>query len=390
MRDSTRTQIRATLYLTIILFITLLSRTPGLIPSIKITPLWSYMEWLHGNSRLGRSILLNVTLFVPLGYLFVSQNIQWGKCLLLSFLVSAFVEILQYVTYRGIFDFDDLFSNSVGAMIGILIYQATNGREKRIVSSFFLLAGFLGCLYTVQTADKIDSTTIRQLQFDVTSIEYHQGALRFSGHCSFYNRDIGEYTIQLKGKDELIPTKTAINGMEFLASAVIDETTQYEILVKLKDRKTISTSTYITKSSLSYVSGDIPMPAINGTELEDIIKESIQKAYSKDFDTYVYQDGNRLIWLIGSDLDNNTEIIYHLYTNEVDKLPQNRRQYQFDNQGFRGGRDNELTGVMECGKYRVFEKDIPSEYNVTAICVGFNIDGGATEWEDYFRMSKQK
>ena len=44
--------------------------------------------------------------------------------------------------------------------------------------------------------------------------------------------------------------------------------------------------------------------------------------------------------------------------------------------------ENELEPI---DLYRVFERKIPDEYNVTAIVVGFNTDGTIT-WSDSFRI----
>ena len=84
-----------------------------------------------------------------------------------------------------------------------------------------------------------------------------------------------------------------------------------------------------------------------------------------------------------------TEIIFHLHTNEPQNLPAHRKKYGFDNRGFRAGAKNEITKRMRCGKYRVFVRDIPEEYNVTAVTVGFNT-GGIIQWTRCFRLAKQK
>ena len=99
----------------------------------------------------------------------------------------------------------------------------------------------------------------------------------------------------------------------------------------------------------------------------------------------VYQDGERLLWLIGKEIDKNTEVIYHIHTDEPEKLPEKRIQYGFDNRGFRvcaEQAENEFEGIEH---YRVFEKEIPGNYHVTAIVVGFNTDGTIT-WTDSFRL----
>lgn len=57
-------------------------------------------------------------------------------------------------------------------------------------------------------------------------------------------------------------------------------------------------------------------------------------------------------------------------------------KYGFDNRGFRTGTGRELEPI---GHYRVFEKEIPSEYHVAEVIVGFNT-GGKLIWEQNFRV----
>ena len=72
---------------------------------------------------------LNVMLFVPIGYL-LPYVFRWFRarvrvrpvvfCLLLSFLVENF----QLVSRRGMYDFDDIISNTLGGWIGQLLFIA--------------------------------------------------------------------------------------------------------------------------------------------------------------------------------------------------------------------------------------------------------------------------
>ena len=74
-----------------------------------------------------------------------------------------------------------------------------------------------------------------------------------------------------------------------------------------------------------------------------------------------------------------------IYKNEKKKLPKDRQQYGFDNRGF-------LSSVVDgrqCGNYRVFEAEIPTEYNITEIGIGFNIAGRIT-WRDRFRIMQNR
>ena len=72
---------------------------------------------------------LNIMVFVPVGYL-LPYVFRWFRarvrirpvafCLLLSFLV----ENLQLITRHGVYDFDDIISNTLGGLIGQLLYIA--------------------------------------------------------------------------------------------------------------------------------------------------------------------------------------------------------------------------------------------------------------------------
>ena len=72
---------------------------------------------------------LNMMLFLPVGYL-LPYVFRWFRsrvrirpvafCLLLSFIV----ENLQLISRRGMYDFDDIISNTIGGLIGQLLYIA--------------------------------------------------------------------------------------------------------------------------------------------------------------------------------------------------------------------------------------------------------------------------
>lgn len=151
---------------------------------------------------------------------------------------------------------------------------------------------------------------------------------------------------------------------------------QEELQIRFSGYSPMPTGIWIRpEGAIDYVAGDVVVP-------DGVPKTAILKAYSSEFDTFVFEDGNKLVWLIGWDeLDSSTEIIYHLHTNEPEKLPERRVQYKFDNRGFRVGTDKERESN---GHYRVFEDIILTDYNVTAIVIGFNTEGTIT-WTESFR-----
>ena len=72
---------------------------------------------------------LNVMLFVPMGYL-LPYVFRWFRArvrvrpVLFCLLLSLLVENLQLITRRGMYDFDDIISNTLGGLLGQLLYIA--------------------------------------------------------------------------------------------------------------------------------------------------------------------------------------------------------------------------------------------------------------------------
>ena len=116
-------------------------------------------------------------------------------------------------------------------------------------------------------------------------------------------------------------------------------------------------------------------------DLSEHYASPILRSYIPEYDTFIYQVQNKIVWLIGKEINPQTEIVYHLVTDKPHLLPEWRRHYNFDNRGFRSGDKWE----RECiGRYRVFEKEIPSEFPITSIRVGFDLDGNGVIREFLF------
>lgn len=79
--------------------------------------------------------LLNVLLFVPMGYLLPVQKdadkTGIRQVVVYSALCSLCIEIIQTVTNLGWFDVDDLFCNVVGGIIGFLFYRVAVDLRKK-------------------------------------------------------------------------------------------------------------------------------------------------------------------------------------------------------------------------------------------------------------------
>ena len=197
--------------------------------------------------------------------------------------------------------------------------------------------------------------------------------------CTVYNRDELGYQILLRSEDTEQRAETVVAGEEFSASL---ESANGELYVQFRGYSPIATSVYINNGEIAYVPMRTPEPDVTDTDIELIVETGTLMVYNAEYETYVYQVGDILYWLVGKDFD--ASIIYHLSTDKPDNLPENRQQYGFDNRGFRIGSEQEITETMNCGRYRVFSDTIPDSYRVIAIAVGMN-KGPDIFWRDYFR-----
>lgn len=77
-----------------------------------LRPFWSYLEW----EEEGVQILANVAVFVPLGLL-LGLQIGW-RAVPVGAGFSILIELLQLVTHRGMFEFDDMIHNTLGTLLG--------------------------------------------------------------------------------------------------------------------------------------------------------------------------------------------------------------------------------------------------------------------------------
>ena len=70
--------------------------------------------------------ILNVVIFVPLGIYTGILFERWifSKKLLFLFLLSSIVEGLQYILRIGAFDVTDIMTNTLGGVIGLMIFKA--------------------------------------------------------------------------------------------------------------------------------------------------------------------------------------------------------------------------------------------------------------------------
>ena len=104
-------------YVLIILGETVLFRSPFIGQHFEPRLFWSYGAWAIQK----RQIIANVLLFIPLGF-FAGRLWKW-KGIIAGLGVSVVIEILQLISQRGLFEFDDILHNTLGTVIGVSIYM---------------------------------------------------------------------------------------------------------------------------------------------------------------------------------------------------------------------------------------------------------------------------
>lgn len=70
-------------------------------------------------------VIANILVFVPLGFLtplLYKSLTKWWHILLVGFSGSLLIEVLQILTPRNIVDIDDIIFNTLGAMVGYIVY----------------------------------------------------------------------------------------------------------------------------------------------------------------------------------------------------------------------------------------------------------------------------
>jgi len=119
--------------------------------SINLIPFYEPLS-LNGKLDWGE-LIMNVVIFVPLGIYtgILFRSWTFGKKLLLFFIISFLIEVLQYIFGIGAFDITDLINNTFGGIIGLTIYTGIEKAFKNSVKA----QKFVNILATVGTVSAI-------------------------------------------------------------------------------------------------------------------------------------------------------------------------------------------------------------------------------------------
>lgn len=85
-----------------------------------------------GIKTVAVNLIGNIVAFMPFGFilpLLNEKNARFFRVLFLSLFFSGLIEFLQLIYHVGIFDVDDIFLNTCGAVLGYFVYLLFRRRE---------------------------------------------------------------------------------------------------------------------------------------------------------------------------------------------------------------------------------------------------------------------
>lgn len=121
---------------------TLSGRKIGGTHRFELKPFSSYyVVFAEGNMEILLQILMNIAMYIPLGFLLPCCFRLFEKyryVILVIFCGSLVIELIQLVLRMGLFEVDDVINNTLGAVIGLLIYmifkRGKNEHDKQKIS----------------------------------------------------------------------------------------------------------------------------------------------------------------------------------------------------------------------------------------------------------------
>lgn len=89
---------------------------------IDVNYLKTWWKYLFDNQVVFINMIGNIVLFIPLGII-LKINIKTNLKYTLAFIIIITLELIQLLTKRGIFDFNDIILNNIGSLLGMLLIK---------------------------------------------------------------------------------------------------------------------------------------------------------------------------------------------------------------------------------------------------------------------------
>ncbi|MDO4803438.1 MAG: VanZ family protein [Lachnospiraceae bacterium] len=277
------------IYVGTVLWYTVLKRpTKFQIPQYDL--FWSYRKWLFGDLRYGTEIIGNVYMFMPFGFLLYDTFCNWKpdcfkkrrffRIIVLALAFSLTIESLQFALVKGLAELDDLFSNTLGAVLGIMTYKAFRklaGERRFYIARMTVEAAFaIICLAVFMfgreaapiEADNAPTTFC----FQIDEASARNSNLNLKGFAFGYDRRPVSPRLFLRRMETGEETELEVaygaarpdvNGyfrcdydytnVGFTASGVADSDAEYEIMIRWPMSRKASTGVYILGSDVHRV-----------------------------------------------------------------------------------------------------------------------------------------
>lgn len=181
------------------------------------------------------NVLLNIALFVPLGFLLplLSKPFRkWYAALGAGFSVSLLIELSQFFTGRGMCDVDDLFTNTLGAMLGwcaamlvLALHQKSRAwpRYCALPAAFALALSAIFISYAAQPYGNL-----RDAAFTTADLSAVRWSVDFAlDENSKTARVYRSQALDNAGADRFAAEFDAVHGVEFPDIDYYDDTAFY-------------------------------------------------------------------------------------------------------------------------------------------------------------------
>ena len=176
------------IYMITVLMATIGDRISGY-ESINLHFFSSYKE-AYNTFSLGewRNIILNILMFVPIGFilpLLIKKCETWYITYLVGLGTTLFIEILQLITKRGVFEIDDIINNTLGCTVGygiVMIIMAFFKRKRANQKALITMTYQIPLIVTV-------------ISISVMFINYYKQELGNLSIASSYNIDMSSVDV---------------------------------------------------------------------------------------------------------------------------------------------------------------------------------------------------
>ena len=197
--------------------------------------------WNNFSTKNWANVLLNIAMFVPLGFLLPllgKRFRKWYLTIPAGFATSLTIELLQLAMGRGICDVDDLFCNALGAAIGYFAVMATlalfnekGNRAKPMLNYIALLlipiVGISGIFIAYHVQEYGNLPEAAAYRADLTELKWQL-------NCELPNatETVPLYKTQTMGKadcDALAEDMAALTGQEVAMVSYYQEMAYYNL-----------------------------------------------------------------------------------------------------------------------------------------------------------------